>query len=550
MLLDIFKRVIAPSSPAGKVNTDRPNAMADYMRGNMSPFMLGWRPAMRDPQENIRRAWTEAAARVIDAMQNSGLLAGGVDQAVSNVVGTGLRLNLAPDPDIFGGQTSANQWARNVERRWNDYSNDRISCDLGGRYTVAQMCAQGLRSYFATGEMVATLPYRERPGSSHGTKVNMLPSNRLAQSGRDPSVVQGVRLDADGMPTGYVFVNRDLSTGALGEVELAAFDSAGRRQVIHIFEGIPTTTRGITPLAPVLQIIRQIDQLQNATLTSALIQAIFAASIESDAPTEDVMDALRSQSEQIATDLDPGIQAPTSGFDSLMLQRFRWYGKTKIDLGQFGKVFHAFPGEKLHFHTPNHPNGNYKDFIRMLNRELARCLGITYEQLTLDNEGATYNSLNNETADIHAITMSRRVSLACPFMHAVFVAWLEEDIEKGNTPFPGGVDAFLRQRVQATRADWQGPPRPPADEKKAAEANEVKLRNKAITRGQWCAELGTNWQDVDEQELQEQENREALGLPAVVPVTNTTPNLPNGGRPTGPAANDPTEDDGEGASEE
>lgn len=539
MLLDIFKRAPTARPERPQVRTDRPDMVAEYMRGGMSPFMLGWRPMLRDPQDDVYKSWTDAAARVTDAIHNSGMLAGGVDQAVANIVGTGLRLNLTPDPALFGGQTAANKWARKVERRWVDYSTDPRSCDMGGRYTVAQLCAQGLRSYFATGEIIATLPFKPRLGSSHGTKVNMLPSNRLQQSGNGTDIVQGVRLDADGVPVGYVFWNRDTTTGVMREVEVAAYDTAGRQQVIHIFEGVPTVTRGITPLAPVLQIVRQIDQLQNATLTAALIQAIFAASIESDAPTEEIFDALRGQQEQAEADLAPGLLGQmASGFDQFMLSRFKWYGKTKIDLGQFGKVFHAFPGEKLKFHTSTHPNANYKDFMRMLNRELARCLGVTYEMLTLDNEGATYNSLNNETADIYAVTESRRVNLAAKFMHAVFVAWLEEDIENGGTEFPGGVVNFLANKTQATRADWQGPPRADADVKKTAEANEIKARNKVLTRSRWCAQQGENWQDTDEQELQEQENREDLGLPPIIPVTNTTPNLPDGGRPTGPGAND------------
>ena len=550
-MLDVFKGLLTPRDAGTAARTDRPGMSAEFMRGNMSPFMLGWRPMLREPREDVLRSWTDAAARVIDAVHNSGLLSGGIDQAVANICGTGLRLNLSPDPALFGGnQRDANAWARIAERRYGDWATDPRSCDLGGRYTVHQLCAQGIRSYFATGEIIATIPFRERPGSSHGTKINLLPSSRLTLGGATADIVQGVRLDRDGCPTGYVFLNRDVTTGTVGEQEVAAFDATGRRQVIHIFDGMPTATRGITPLAPVLQVIRQWDQLQNARLTASLIQAIFAASIESDAPTEEVMDALRSQEEQVNVDVNAGLAGSgASSFDMFMSSRFKWYGKTRIDLGQFGKVFHAFPGEKLNFHTPQSPDANYKDFMRMLAREMARCIGITYEMFTLDNEGATYSSLNNETADIHAITMTRRTNLAAPFMHASMLAFLEEDIENGGLEFPGGIEAFLRNRVQVCRADWQGPPRAAADEKKSAEANEVKLRNRAITRAGWSAELGQNWQDNDEQELQEQDNREALGLPPITPVTNTTPNLPNGGR-TGGAAGDPPEPPEPGSGED
>jgi lambda family phage portal protein len=514
----------------------------DYMRGGLSPFMFGWRPVLRDPRDDVMRSWTDATARTIDALHNSGILSGAIDQAVVNILGAGLRLNASPDVSLFHDQAAANAWSRREERRFSDWLNSPWACDLGGRYTGHQLCAQAMRSHFASGEMVGTLPYLKREGNSHGSKVNLLPSSRLAQGGSDAAVVQGVRLDRNGAPTGYVFTNRDNTGRFVQDVELRARDPEGRPLVFHIFEGAPTATRGLTPLAPVLQVVRQIDQLQNAKLTSQLMQAIFAASIESDAPTEEVLEALQSTDEQDGI----GPDAPTgSGFDTYMSSKFKWYGNTKIDLGQFGKVFHAFPGEKLNFHSSKSPDADYQAFINMLYREVARCLGVTFEDLSLNSAGATYNSLSNETAAIYLITQYRRKHHAAPFMQLLWEAFLEEDVENGGAEFPGGMDAFLANRLAACRAEWIGPPRPPADEKKTAEANEVKLRNKVITRATWCAELGTNVWDVDDQEAQEAANRERLKLPPIVPVTNTTPNLPDGGR----TGDDPPDEPGAGATE-
>src|SRR4051812_7535294 len=75
---------------------------AGYMGGTTrSPFLAGLRPALRDPRDEIRAVWTEAAARAIEAGQNSGWIAGGVEQATTAIVGTGLRLNCKPDIDAL-----------------------------------------------------------------------------------------------------------------------------------------------------------------------------------------------------------------------------------------------------------------------------------------------------------------------------------------------------------------------------------------------------------------------------------------------------------------
>ena len=47
-----------------------------------------------------------------------------------------------------------------------------------------------------------------------------------------------------------------------------------------------------------LQVARQFDQLSDATLTAAILQTVFAASITSDEPTEEVLAGLLTPQEQ------------------------------------------------------------------------------------------------------------------------------------------------------------------------------------------------------------------------------------------------------------
>src|SRR5690606_12133074 len=160
---------------------------------------------------------------------------------------------------------------------------------------------------------------------------------------------QGVRIDDFGLPLAYR-IKRDRLIN--DTVDIAARDGAGRPQVIHVFEGAAGQVRGITPLAPVLRVVRQFDQLADATLTAALIQAIFAATIESEAPTEQMLQALQDQDEQ-----------GTSGdiFDFFGAKE-AWYRSTKIDLGVVGRIAHLFPGEALKFNRSEHPNDTYEAF--------------------------------------------------------------------------------------------------------------------------------------------------------------------------------------------
>src|SRR5204862_7920174 len=125
------------------------------------------------------------------------------------------------------------------------------------------------------------------------------------------------------------------------------------------------------------------------------------------------------------------------------------YDNTKIDLGRHGKIAHLAPGDELKFNTSEHPNATYDAFAKFLLREVARCLGLTYEEFTGDYAGATYSSVRMATSGIWMITIYRRVNIVAPFLNPIFEAWLEEDIENGWTPFPGGVGGFIANRTAA-----------------------------------------------------------------------------------------------------
>jgi lambda family phage portal protein len=273
--------------------------------------------------------------------------------------------------------------------------------------------------------------------------------------------------------------------------------------VVHLFEGAPGQVRGITPLAPVLRIVRQFDQLADATLTAALVQAIFAATIESEAPTEEVLRSLQDPEEQgVSADLGAYFGAKAS-----------WYRNTKIDLGTVGRIAHLFPGENLKFNRSEHPNDTYEAFAKFLLREIARCLGLTFETLTGDYSGATYSSVRMATAENWPIVMSRRTNICGRFLQHVYEAWLDEEIEAGRLPFPGGYMAFMGQRAAVCSAEWRGPAKPQADDLKSAKAHEVYKRLGVVTDEMICADLGVDWEDVYEQRAREQVKRDKLGLP-------------------------------------
>lgn len=482
---------------------------SEFMGGSRTMTMNGWRPALRHIADDVAGAWPSASARSVDLMQNVAWIAGAIDQAVVNTVGTGLRLNAMPDPEALGvDEREASRLAKKIERRFRTYASNPYECDIEGRRNLGQMGGAWMRSYFAFGEGVATLPWRERSGGMNGTKVRLVPAYRLSQlTDKFNRLVQGVRMDEDGFPVAYVFDVPERMTGTM-HVEMRARDALGRPNVIHAFDGMPGQVRGITPLVAALSVARQFDQISNATLMNMLIQSVFAASVTSDMPTEDAMTGLLTPKEQ-AEMAKQGL----SSYDAWFEAQSAWHERSSINVGVGGRVAHMFPGQKMEFLTSEGPAQSYKDFATSLLREMARAIGITYEAMTGDYAGVTFSSVRMAVDEIFRIVMYRRQNIAAPFFQGVYEAWLEEEIDRGRIVIQGGLSTFMANRSAICRAEWRGTPKPQTNDGQATQAYERLYRLGIITASQISSEIGLDYEDTVAELKREEEMRREAGLP-------------------------------------
>jgi len=505
-LPQVLRRLLPSHAPAV-----RPTPSAAYMRGEQLPLFFRWSPALRDASEDVKVAWRLATARSIDAIQNSGWLSGCVEQSAASVVGPGLRLNAKPNAEALGWtQADANQWARRVEARFQLWASNRRSCDAGARFTFGQLQVQAYRHWMATGEILASLPMIDRPGSSFGTKLRLFPAWRMSDRSLAPDLVQGVRVDpASGEPRAYVIKRK--TDGWDNETELAAVDGEGRPRIVHIFDGEPDQVRGISPFVAVLKTAKQFDQLADATLTAALIQAIFAAVFKTQAVPEEARAAMISHAE-----------ADEEALRADLTTRTKWYQNADFSLGVPGKIIHGYPGDELQFLRSETPNATYESFAKFLLRECSRAGAMTYEEFTGDYQGATFSSVKMGTAVVWPRVVYRRRHIVAPLCTAVYAAFLEEDIESGMTPFPGGVDGFRANREAVTQASWRGPTKPQADDLKAAKAAQT-WQEIGVPDAVIFDELGGDVDEWYEQRKREQDRRDELELrdPARAPQAGT-----------------------------
>lgn len=502
----------------------RPTPGSTYMRGGRTVTMAGWKPALRDTQDDVSEAWDAALARTVDLIQNSGWIAGMVDQAVANTVGPGLRLFPRPENAVFGlSDADARAWGKMVASRWETFARAPQECDVQAIRSFGQLQGAAFRSYLATGEILAELPWRKRSWNRYGTKVRLLSPHRLSRKTDNVRrMVNGVMRDIDGMPIAYLATRKDPMMGTL-EYIVPARDSMGRRRIIHCYDGLPETWRGISPLVPALQVARQFDQLSDATLQQTLLKAVFAATIVGEAPTQEVLEGLLTPQEQARM-----MASGQSPFETYLEMTGGYYDNSTINTSINGRIAHLFPGQELEFHTANSPGSEYAEFSRHLLREISRCFGLTYESATGDYNGATYSSVRMASGEMYAVTKVRRENILAPFCQAVYEAWLEEEIAEGGIAFPGGYAAFIANRVAASRAEWRGAPKPQADDLKTAKAHEIWQRLGVMSDDMIASDLGWDIEDVYAARAAEIELRKNYGLPDPMAMPAT------GGAPVGP----------------
>lgn len=493
--------------------------VARYLRGDRSG-VLGMRKAvLRDGRHDVREAADRSAALAIDFMHNSGWIAGAVTQVLCDTIGEELKLNCRAKLKKLGySEKQAREWCADVEEEWRRWAWNPKECDLAGKATIAEMADAALRSFLAHGEAFGILDFmepadRRRLGLATGIKVSLIDPHRCPRTTREvEGLEQGIFHDPNGRVRAYRFRVRE--SGIERDRDVEAED------VIHVMDRGENlnSPRGISVVAPALKVLAQSDQLADATLAKTLLQTIFAATIKSPEPSAEAFQALETLAD---IDEPAGFEGDWGDFiggltqDLLEVWDMR-IGALKdkgISMSDPARINHLGPGEEFQLHTTSTPNSDYLAFFQNLLREIARCLGVTYEALSMDHTNATYSSVLMSVACIWPVVMRRRSRIVMPFLQAIYERWLEEMIETGRIKIKGGREAFRRHRESIFQAEWHGPAAPSADNYKAAMADKIELELGISSFTDVCAKRGRNGQEQIVQLGREKKMFEAAGVP-------------------------------------
>lgn len=481
-----------------------------YLRPDRSGILAMRRAVTRDAKLDVWEAAERASALAVDFMHNSGWIAGAANQIIADTIGVELKLNARPDLSRLGYDAAeATAWARLVESDWRRWAWNPAECDLAGKMTVPEMLDAVMRSYLVSGESFGILDYltvraRKQYGLETGTKVSLIPSHRLPRTTREfEGLEQGIFHDARGRAQVYRFRARE------GGIDVDRDILA--RDVIHVMDrgDNPGSPRGISVMAPILKVIAQSDQLADATLATALMQTIFAATVKSPEESAEAFDAIRTLGD--LTDVE-GAEELAQDLIDVWGMRIDALKEKGISMSDPARINHLGPGEEFEMHTASTPGSQYLPFSQNLQREMARCLGVTFENFSMDHSNANYSSTRMAMSSIWPIVARRRERIAAPFAQSVYESWLEESIAEGRIPLKGGYRAFLANKQRVVWAEWRGPAMPTADPYRDAMASKVSLETGTTNLQRIYAEKGLDWEEEVTQAGKEIEKLTEIGM--------------------------------------
>lgn len=509
--------------------------------------LMTWVPPIISPDRQINGNKDLADARGRDSVQNDGYMAGAMQTQQDSIVGAQYRLNAQPVNVVLGTDEAwSDEWQELVEARFNLMAESE-DCwfDASRKNTFTGLVRLAVGGHMTTGEVLGTVEWLRAAGRPFSTAIQMVAPTRLCNPDGRPderNLRRGVTRNLWGEPLSYWF-----RLGHPGDMyvdqqtyqwrEVPARKPWGRLQVIHIIEQMqPDQTRGISAMVSVMKQMRMTKRFQDVVLQNAVVNASYAAAIESELPREVVfaqMGAGNVGMAQMLTDYMSALAAYSGATDKIAIDGV--------------KMPHLFPGTKLNLKPMGTPGGVGTDFEQSLLRHTAAALGLSYEQFAKDYTKTNYSSARASMGETWKYMMAKKKAIADRFASAVYMLWLEEEINAGNIPLPPGMTiadfyADPVKRAALCACDWIGASRGQIDELKETQAAIERIKSGLSTFEKECARLGEDFRKVFRQRAREDRMLKSLGLDAL-----TSDNLMSGGKaqqqPS--AANDAAAQDGQ-----
>lgn len=423
----------------------------------------GWQPT--DATINALLAGDVATLRrrTRDVQRKNAWAQAGRESYTSNAVGNGI----VPRP-----LTDDDELRRELMEAWDEFVE---TCDADGTSDFYGLQTLVERGRADGGETFVR--YRERrpgDGLTVPLQLQVLEAELL-----DPSfdviyagggrIQAGIEFDAIGRRTAY-HMWRD-HPGEMVSLRNGTRVSVPAANVAHVYKVMrPGQIRGVPDLATGLARLFDLEQYDDAEVVRKKLAAMFAAFITKPDANSNPLDAGGSR-----TGLDE---------DGVPLAHL-----------EPGTVQELGPGELISFSEPAEVGTTYLPFMQIQLRQVAACIGVTYEQLTGDLSGVNFSSIRAGMIEFwRRMQAHQRNCLIFQFCRPTWRRFVEAAVLSGRVRIP----TDPRRMRDLTRVQWVPTPgREYVDPEKEVRAIVARMRAGLISRSKAVSEHGFDAEALD-----------------------------------------------------
>ena len=395
-----------------------------------------------------------------DMARNDGLVGTLADRRVDNIVQSGFVLD--PKTGDKGLDLALWQW-------FEDWSNDPDKCDVAGEMTFREMERQVCYSESIDGDIVAT-------GTQSGA-LQLIEAHAIKTKSKVEDTFLGVTTDSVGKRLAYYVLEELDEHGTKGEATaINVRDAAGIRQLFHIYNPKRVMqTRGVTQLAPVFAYSGMLEDINFAKLVQQQVVSCFAIFRKMAANTS-------------------GMPSVDGVYGDSQTERTQ-YGTRLVEGIQPGMEIVGEPGEELQGFSPNVPNSEYFQQVRLILQVIGVNFGLPLCLVLMDGSETNFSGWRGAVDEARKGFVADQLNLVRRF-HTPVWKWL---VSKRMDEDPAIRRLAKRSKIDPFRHVWNLPTwtyiEPVAD----AEGDATQLRNALTSPRRMHAARGKDWETVAEE---------------------------------------------------
>ena len=478
-MIEAVKKLWNSFSPAPE-RSRRP-IRNSYEAAGSGRRLRSWQPGTVGPNQAIIGSLDLLRSRSRDATRNNAWIKKGINSWTSNEIGTGIEpRSLAPN------QT----FRKKSKELWDEWIEVADADEMLNFYGMLSLAS---RTRVEAGEVFL----RFRPRS---------PSEGL------PVPLQLQILEPEMCPVGET---RDFNNGRKVRAGIE-FDGRGKRRAYHmyrnhpgdLFQGVDNTLLSPVPADSVIHHYAPLraGQIRGLPWT---IQSLIKAK---DFDEYDDAELIRKKDKAAYTGVftRPNWTEEDFAFDPITgeaLERdANGVPMMNIESGSFAA---ALPGENVELFEGDNTGSGYADFVRQQLMGVAAGLDIPYEFLTGDMQKVNDRLMRVILNEFHRILMQSQWHLTIPqICRPVWIRFIDLAVLSGALSAPG----YATRRAEYLKVDWRTDRWDYIHPLQDVQAEQLMVKSGFKSRQAVIAERGDNAEDVDQQNAEDKERAEKLGL--------------------------------------